>query len=208
MELNKQKKKKDQTSATGDIKVPRKLYEQLNKTYRFKRRGPATTISQVAAADTLGALQFTLSVVNGYTELTTLFDAYRVDYVEVQFKPVYNMAAVSAVANIIMPQLYTVIDLDDATTPASLGAMNERATLKTVNFDKQVTRAFPPKHAKALYSGTFASYGMADGWIDCNSPTVQYYGIQYGIEAGAGGQTALQSWKITFVYYLSFRYVR
>lgn len=192
----------------GDVRIPQHLFANMNKIYRFKRRGSATTITQAALTETLGSFQFTLSSTQGNTELTTLFDSYRIAFIEVQFTPVYNMATVSTLANLITPNLYTAIDYDDNSAPASIAALQEFSTCKMSRFDKNQTRKFTPFAAKAIYSGTFVAFGMERGWIDCNSPTAQWYGIKYGIEPGATGQTNLQSWKVNFIYYIEMKFSR
>jgi len=208
---SRKKKAKKSRGSAGDVNIPMLRYVGLNKLYHFKRKQTATLISQVALSDTLGSLQFTFSGMNGYSELTVLFDSYRIDFVEVQFKPMFNMLAVTSAGSIVSPFLYTVIDLDDATTPGTLGELLEYATVKETSFDKPVTRTLTPMAAKALYDGSvFTSYGMNTGerWVDCNSPGVKHYGVKYGIQAGLSGQTNLQSWKLDFTYYVSMRMTR
>jgi hypothetical protein len=204
------KKKGGQISPQGDVRIPRLMFEKLDRVYRFRRHSPPTSISQVALTDTLGAFTFTLNVVNGYTEFTTLFDSYRIAFLEVKFHPIYSMQALSTSA-LITPRLITAIDLDDATTPGTLGELAEYGTQKQTNFNEPHVRTIAPRAAKALYGGgAFTSYGMAekDLWVDCNSPSVAYYALKYGVEAGASGQTALQSWRVEFIWYLEFRYSR
>jgi len=210
--LKTRKKKKSRRkgiNSNGDCRIPENQFEKLEKIYRFKRKGVATIISQQASVETTGAFQFTLSGATGYTEFVALFDSYRIGYVKVQFKPVYNMQTISSVSNIVTPNLYSAIDLDDNTAVA-ISVLEEYGTSKTTNFDKEQVRTLTPRAAMAVYSGAFTSFAMVpkDGWIDVASPTVQHYGIKYGIEAGAVGQTQLQSWKVIFTYYLEFRYSR
>jgi len=195
-------------SVMGDYKIPEQLFSQSGTIYRFKRRGAATTITQQALVETLGSFQFTLSSTQGNTELTTLFDSYRIAFIEIELTPMYNMAAITTAANLITPNLYTAIDLDDNTAPASIAALQEYSTCRMTRFDKSQTRRFQPFFAKALYSGTFVSFGMGHDWVDCNSPTVQWYGMKYGIEAGATGQTNLQAWKVNFIYYIELKFSR
>ncbi len=193
----------------GDVPIPLQLFNNLGKVYRYKRRASSTSVTQVAGADFVGSLQFTLSSVANSTELTSLYDAYRIAYVQVCFRPLYNMQQLTTSA-LITPRLYTVIDLDDNTAPASISAMEEYGTCAITNFDESCCRQLTPKPALALYSGAFTSFGMApdDTWIDCASATVQHYSVKYGVEAGAVGQTALAAWNITFTYFLEFKYVR
>jgi hypothetical protein len=205
----KKKKTLKKRGSAGDVVIPKVLFESLERVYRFKKRQQTALVAQVANVDTLGSFQFTLSTVNGQSQLCQSFDSYKIEFVECIFRPVYNMMAVSSNATVITPLLYTAIDLDDNSNPASLGALLEYGTCSESNFDKSVTRSFRPRVAKALYDGSvFTSYGMDTPWIDCNSNTVKHFGIKYGIQAGASGQTNLQAWRVDFVYYLAFRYPR
>lgn len=204
----KKKTNKKKKLVGGDLKIPEKLFATLGKIYRFKRRGSATIITQTALSEVVGSFQFTLNSISGYTDMTALFDSYRIPFVQVVFTPQYNMAAVNNQSNLITPNLYTAIDLDDNSSPGSISALQEYATCKMTRFDRTQTRSFKPYAAKALYSGTFVSFGMEDGWIDCASPSVQWYGIKYGIEGGATGQTNLQSWKVNFIYFVEMKYSR
>lgn len=200
--------KKTKKLVGGDLVIPENLFAHSDQRFRFRRRGAATTITQTALTEVLGSFQFTLSSVQGYTELTNLFDSYRIAYVEVKFTPVYNMAAITTAATMITPNLYTAIDLDDNSAPGSIAAIEEYGTCRMSRFDANQSRKFSPFLAKAVYSGAFTSFGMDNGWVDCNSPTVQWYGVKYGIEAGVTGQTLLQAWKVNFIYYVEMRFSR
>lgn len=208
--MKKKTSKKSKPSLFGDQKIPVPLFKPY-AIYRFHRRAPETAITQTAGAETLGALQFTLSAVNGNTEFTNLFDSYRIAFVKVSFLPVYNMQAIAVLATTTTPRLTTSIDLDDITTPASVGAINERSTSKVTKFDQIQIRHFKPRVAANVYGGAvFGNFAMApaDQWMDCASNAVSYFGLKYGITAGAGGQTLLQSWSVEFEYFLEFRYSR
>lgn len=210
VEKHKKKKKKKSSSQNIDVLIPRPLFEKLNKIFRFKRWGTPTSTSQVAGAVFAGNLQFTLNAVNGYTEFTGLFDSYRIAFVEVIFTPRFNFGAVNAVGNNLYPKLYTVIDLDDASAPASIAVLLEYGTCRKTNYDQAITRRIKPFATKAVYNGStpFSGYSMANDWMDCDYPDIRYYGLKYAIEAGQVGQTNLQTWSIDFIYYIECKFIR
>lgn len=195
----------------GDMKPNLALYRPLTQ-YKFVRHGTPTTITQTITTDLVGSLQFTLDATSGYTELTALFDSYRIECVEVEFVPMYNMQSITLAGTVKVAELYTAIDYDDNNAAASLGAMNEYRTNRIATWNQRFTRSFKPRAAAAVYgSGAFTSYAQVPGnqWMDCASPSVAHYGLKYGITyANTAQTTQLQSWTVRFVYYLDFRYAR
>lgn len=192
----------------GDIKIPKSLQTQY-EVYHFKRIvDGATLIYQAAGSTTLGAFNFQLAGVDNYTDFTNLFDQYRIDYIVVRFRPQFNMASFASFSSTTIPTLYTVIDMDDSNTPASLAELRQYQTLRESKFDRTISRTLQPRCASALYSGAFTSYSTVRPWVDCASSAVQWYGVKFGITAGQVGQTALQAWSIEVEYFFSFKFVR
>jgi hypothetical protein len=203
----KKKKSKQQNSPYGDGTVP-KAYAAIalkGQVYRFKFTVDSNDISQIAIAETKGGVYYALTSYPGYSQFA-LFDEYRIECIKVKFRPRFNMFTIGSVGTNKLPRLYTVIDYDDASTPTDINALKQYQSCRECNFDQSMVRTFRPKCAAALYSGTFASYGNMDHmWIDMASPGVQHYGLKYGIEGGASGQTNLQSWSIESTYYVACR---
>jgi len=199
--------KQNQPGKYGDIPVPRDFLG--SKIYTFRRHFQGTNVAQAAGADQLGAFSFQLSALPSASEFINLFDLYKIDYVEVTFRAQYNMQALTTAVT-VTPLLYTIIDLDDNASPASIAAMENYQTCVVTRFDKDVTRSFRPMFSVATgdaTSGTNAS-SLRRGWVDLAYDTVKWYGLKYGITAGAGGQTNLGMWSYTVRYYLSFKEVR
>ena len=71
-----------------------------------------------------------------------------------------------------------------------------------------------PRISTAAYSGAFTSYTNTKApWIDCNSPTVQHFGMKFGIDATMNNQAAsaeVNIGKLTIImnYNLSLADVR
>ncbi len=195
----------------GDVSPQLSLFRPL-EIYRFLRHGTPTAITQTITNDVVGSLQFTLDAVSGYAELTALFDSYRIECVEVEFVPMYNMQSISLTGTVKVAELYTAIDYDDNNAAASLGAMNEYRTNKICTWNQRCKRSFTPRAAAAVYgSGAFTSYAQvpANQWMDCASPSVAHYGLKWGITfANTAQTTQLQTWTVRFTYYLAFRYSR
>lgn len=200
----KSKKKKEKRNPQGDINIRLELYNRAT-IYRIKRRSQEDVISQIAASDNCASLTFSLDKAIGYTELTGLFDLYKIDSVRITFKPMYNMQATIALASVITGLLYTIIDTTDSTT-TTIAAMQEDSTCRQTNFDKQISRSFRPCFLNETYKPTTSAYRPSRGYISRDYPTVPHYCLKYGIVGGASGQTALTVWKYNIEYFLSFKH--
>jgi len=168
------------------------------------------TVTQQALSGMYQGMNFALNRVSNYTEFTTLFDEYRICAVEVDFKPMYNMQVISAINNVITLFLYTVIDYDDNAAPTSISQLEEYDSCVVTNFNQSCKRIIRPKLATAVYDGTanWAYASTRQPWVDCGNAAVQWFGLKLAIEAGASGQTNLQTWQISVKYYIELRNVR
>jgi hypothetical protein len=198
------KKNKEERNPQGDINIRLELYNRKT-VYRMKRRGGESTISQVAGSDNCYTILFSLDQVPGYTELTALFDLYKIDAVRVSFSPMFNFQATIALASVITGLLYTVINTNNNTT-TTMTAMEEDSTLRRTNFDKSVSRSFRPCFLQETYKPTTSAYRPGRGYIARDYPTVPHYCLKYGILGGVGGQTALSVWKVSTEFFLSFKH--
>jgi len=194
-------------SKYGDVPVPNDYLG--DRVYSFRRHFQGTNITQAAGTDQLGAFAFQLSSLPNASEFINLFDMYKIDYVEVTFRSQFNQQTLTT-ASVVTPLLYTIIDLDDNASPVSLAAMENYQTCKVTRFDKDITRSFRPMFAVATGDATSATNAtsLRRGWVDLAYDTVKWYGLKYGITAGAGGQTNLGQWSYTVRYYMSFKEVR
>jgi len=211
LSLRKRKpKNKKKVTINGDLQsIPWIKYGSGNTSvYKFIRIFNGPNFNQQAAVDSISSASILLSSLPNSSEFTNLFDQYRIDYVEVTFRPQYNMSTISSQSSQVNPVLYTVIDYDDATNVAAVTDLQQYSNCKECRFDETCVRRFQPRIAQAVYSGAFTSFGNTRGWVDCASAGVQWYGIKSGCSGGASGQTNLQSWTVQFKVALSFRNVR
>jgi len=172
-----------------------------NKVHTFLR---TTFPGQVIASTTLdvfGALSFQLSSVVNSTEFTTLFDQYRISYVEVVFIPISAVASVAP--------LVSVIDYDDASVPSAVSDLWQYSTACYTAAGHTHIRRLHPRFDFAAYSGAFTSYALAPygTWVDVASPSVQYYGVKWALSATTGG-TATAVYNIQVNYHIQCRNTR
>jgi len=135
-----------------------------------------------AAVEVDGVIPIALNNLNGYTSITSLFDAYRIVGARSQFTPTSNTYGATATAPI-----FTVIDYDDNNITA-ISLLEQYDTLKIAPATSYFERSYKPRPALALSgAGVFTSFGQAPMvWVDSGSPGVAYYGLKYGIPLNAG----------------------
>jgi len=144
--------------------------------------------------------------------LTSLFDQYRIDKVEVKIIPqstsvnVFNTAS----PNDTVPSLYAVLDFDDSTALASLAAALEYDNVQVVPYGQGLFLTIQPSFTPAIYaSGAFSGYAVEKaGWVDCANTAVAHYGMK-GIVCGLQTlQTSVVYWNVYAKYFVSFRNTR
>lgn len=138
-----------------------------------------------------------------------VFDQYKIDAIQVTFRPMFLAQPLTATSTVFVPLLYLVVDYDDSSVSGYSAATFQQYGNCNVSMYETVSVTFVPHLAVAgAYGSTFASYtNLNPQWIDCASPNVTHYGIKYGCDGGSSGQTALQSWQISTRMKLSFRNV-
>lgn len=171
--------------------------------HSFKRTVWQSAAFSVGAVVASGAISFNLNALPNVTEFTSLFDQYRINAVKITFMPRGNSAEVGTNNN--NTKLFTVIDYDDDTAPATLDALLQYETLKTTTVARDHTRYMKPRFAVTTYQTALTTgYGSRTGWIDCESNLVPHYGLKYWVPAVAGANIV----DIKTEYYVSFRGVR
>lgn len=181
----------------------------LPSVYSFKQNIDEFQIAG-ASANSYSGKSFTLQYLAQYATFTALFDQYRIDRIELTFRPVYNvnnfLASGTAGAN-QMQRIYTVVDYDDDASPTTLQQLEEYTNCKIHQYET-FTISFVPHVANAVYSGAFTSFGnLRSPWIDCASSTVAHYGIKWGV-TGSLNATYNQAWNVAGKMWVSFKNVR
>lgn len=148
-----------------------------NQVYRFQQIvdfGTVLTSSNVTA--TLGGQNFQLSNLPQSATYTSLFDQYRFSAIELWLQP--NQTNNGGHTG----WLYSAVDYDNAAAPASLSALQQYSNVKEGPFIDGQYHKYVPHVALAAYSGAFTSYANVTApWLDCNSPTIQHYGLVFGV---------------------------
>lgn len=138
----------------------------------------------VAAAAVFNGIDFLWASVGSSSTLATVYDQYRVLECVVDFIPVFTEIVASATGTANPGNLHTIIDYDDAISPASTAAMAKYSTYQTVNGVRRHKRRVKPMSAVGAYSGVvFTGFDSVYAqWHQTASPSTNHYGVKYGID--------------------------
>jgi len=126
-------------------------------------------------------LYFTASAhIQQFSTFASVFDQYRIRELEVWLEP----TSLTGAFDVGQFKWASYIDYDDSATPASFAEVYSYSNCKVTNTANSHYWRFRPKIAVAAYQAAFTGYknDTAD-WIDCNSGSVQHYGVKGGINA-------------------------
>jgi hypothetical protein len=144
--------------------------------------------------------QFQLNDVDDYTDLTSVFDQYRIKSIECYISPQGSNQHGND------GKLTSVIDFDDAASLTGVTAL-DFSNAVTASAASNQYRHFIPHAAAALYNtgAVFTGYAnVAAPWIDAASPAVPHFGLKLFSNVAGG------SYPIDLVYrlHLQFRNTR
>lgn len=151
-----------------------------------------------------GSLFFSLNQLLNPTDFTNLYDQYQIKAVKVSLIPRYTEA--SAVNSQNIGNFHSVLDYDDAAPPAALLPLLQYQNLKRTRTNQIHTRYLKPALANEVFnSGITTGYGPKKNvWLDCNSDSVEHYGMKWFCDGSVAGVT----YDLSVKYYLAFKNVR
>ena len=145
--------------------------------HKFKRTYNYGSISTAAATPTLTGWNFSMNDMPGYTELTALFDYYKLTGVLFKMIPYQQTMSnsVGTVNNSLNAPIFYAVDYSDDTAPTSPEAVLEYNDHKISTTYQGFSIYIPnPKFADA----TSAERG---GWVATSNPSLNWYGLKYAI---------------------------
>lgn len=142
---------------------------------------------------------FSLSQLPAVSEFQNLYDQYQIKMIKARWMPRGNSQDV--IQNHI-GAMFTVIDYDDATTPA-LSDLLQYESLKISRHTSQHVRTWKPRFN--VNSGLGAGNMNTRGWLDMSDITIPYFGIKGHLQA-VSNQTITYDCLLTF--YVAFKGVR
>lgn len=136
------------------------------------------------ACDTNTGVGFKLNSIPGYSELTSLFDQYRIKSIRVTWRPQFNTAPMTANADALCPTLITVPDYNDATLLTTRAQYLQYEGVRSELLDHPITRTFWPRPSMAVYNNMITTgYAAPDTapWIDTTSPGAEHYAVKWAL---------------------------
>jgi len=183
-----------------------------NNVTLIKRNVLRTAISQTLTVDALGAWDFKLSDAPNYSEITAMFDEYRIKMVRMKFYPRYlpneMLNSGTGTSASVTPRLFIAIDENDASTPSNINEIREYPNMKVYQTQQPIQFYLKPKISTAVYgSGVFSSYGQPKNiWLSSASPNVAHYGAKWAIDAQNTAVTGqLQIFDVEATYWIECR---
>lgn len=191
-----QRKKRPMAKRNRFGKVTRRRTPIRNKVCFFKRKSFATQVVGVTTgADQYGGAYYSFASVNGASEFTPLFDQYKILAVKTTFVLQGNSGGQNMDTNSTLgslPQVFTLIDRNDATTPTSLNSFLENG--KVVQHKLSRDRNSCSVYFKPTVLGM--AYNEAAGtsqnaieepsrWYNMVHTNISHYGLKY-IISGLG----------------------
>lgn len=158
---------------------------------------------------------FKLSNLSNYSELTSLYDQYKINFVEIyvmwspDFLPIATSTTAGERANLIPPSLkiYHLPDYDDDDA-LTKNEYKERAKTKLMLLKPQQRKKIIVKPAvlSQMYE-TLTTTGYAPKWrvkLDSSDPSVPHYSYKFGVELPqiVGGSSDIELGHLSF----EFRY--
>jgi len=141
-----------------------------------------------------GVLNFSLNDLPGYAEFTALFQLYRIDEIEIQWRPEYTQLVDSGLAsnavNIAMNTAISVI----GNSPANVSDVLQNSNCSSTPINRVHNVRFRPA---VLMDGTSPCYCF----LSSLSPSTNWWGVQYGINPTGVEMT----FRSTAVFKLSLR---
>jgi len=166
-------------------------------------------IVQASASAIFGSIAFEVGDLDGWSNMSSLFDQYRVDRVDVLLKPTSNSLSLNLATspNQASPDLYVVVDRDDSTALTSNAQLRQYENCRVMSSYQGIRVNFIPSITPAYYqSGSFVGYGIEESrWLDVASSAIPHYGIKFGVEALQTSSTSRFAWNVVCYLHISFR---
>ena len=164
-----------------------------------------------------GSLSFSLNQIANPSEITSLFDNYRIKSIRLKFIVSADSAQVPGSATGLLsylPIMHFTIDPDDAAVPLTLTQVLENSYAKSIRLQDMVNLTVAPRANAVVAQNPSSTTAVASGilspsqWLDCATPNVFHYGMKFWIDQWPGNiDVANMSVQIIPTYYIECRNV-
>lgn len=130
-----------------------------------------------------GAFRFCLAQASNITDVTNLFDNYRIAKVKLTFACSFNSAEPSAAVGPI-PMINYCYDPDDNQPLPNREKVLENGYCVSKRMDKTFSVTLKPRAQQTVTGGLAAAGGMlpTNTWLDCDSTQIYHYGLKIWID--------------------------
>lgn len=145
-----------------------------------------------------GSLCFSLAMISNSSEITNLFDNYRIKKVSLKFILSSDNAQIpipSTAASSYLPIMHYTYDIDDAAVPTDQSQVLQNSFARTVRLGNILTMDVAPR-ANAAVTANPSSIAATGGilssnqWLDTSAPNVFHYGVKFWMDQFPGEGTA------------------
>lgn len=174
-----------------------------------------------------GSMAFMLGQCANTSEITNLFDNYRIRKVVLRFDYNQNSAPGSSSATAgntnsnAVPLIHLCPDFDDNVVPTSRVDVLQNSYARTIRLDRPYTMALTPRAQNGIAGGTnlpaptgggvstTAAGGLlpAGTWLDCNSIQIPHFGVKFWVDNYNDAAAFTSTLMITPTYYLECKNV-
>lgn len=174
----------------------------------FHQYAPVEVFTASNAGAAVSASTFALNGLAGSSTPASLFDMYRIEAVRMSVKP-QNLATQVVDPTVTkLVNLYWTIDYNDAVPPTVPSDMTTYENCMVLGPGESGQRTFRPKPKVVVNSAAGTDYMTVEPqWFPCTSDDVLHYGAKLLAPVVNGGQTVLQTWTVTFEFYIAFKNV-
>lgn len=175
-------------SPTGGIRpTVERPFERVTDVIGFSR-WLTTSIYPSTTASIPTVWVFKLNQLPGYTEVTSMYDQYRITQVDVIYEPASRAGPSTATGTAGAPHLLVRVNFDGGNS-ASYDQMREYDNTRVYSAYQRWEHRFTPKISMMAYNGaTSTGYSVAQGspWVSTSNADVEYYGLQFAFPQVTG----------------------
>jgi hypothetical protein len=147
--------------------------KQISNQIYWMKELVIATVSTSTSTYVEANVAFSLNQLNDYSNLTSVFDQYCIYSVAVSFSVDGNSPTGVSVS------LLTALDYDNIANIGPVGIANYTNCSETlIGPSSSLVRYVKPCIALAAYTGSFGGFATQRCWLNCNSPSIQHYGMR------------------------------
>lgn len=137
-----------------------------------------------------GSLSFSLNQISNPSEITSLFDNYRIKSVLLKFILSSDNAQIPIVAGMssFLPIMHYTVDPDDAAVPTDMSQVLQNSYARTVRLGNIFDVGVSPRANAVVAANPTATTVTAGGilpstqWLDCGTPNIFHYGLKFWVD--------------------------